>query len=393
VHLPVYDKSGRQVGNFMEQATYLEWQNSDFQNEFGKGGATPKTCQNCHMPKRYPDQEGVSELAFQIANIQDQTYPETDHKAPIGDITVPRRSGFARHTLLGVNQFALEMFRQFANILGVRTNDYMTGSSNGLPFAIAMSDSIAKRQSASVEILSAQRDGGTLRAKVRVANLTGHRLPSGVGFRRAFLEFRVVGADGKVLWASGRTNDLGIIVDEKGVPLPAESFAIDPKTGKQTYEPHYQTITRQNQAQIYEELIKNPEGVFTTSFLALADPVKDNRLLPLGWTKNGPPGFKYAEATMPHGNVMDDRGFLDGSGSDVVEYVVDLPGASIAGATVEATLYYQSIPPAYLSDRFSTAPNGKGTQRLHFLAGNLNFTGTNIKDWKLRLGSGRRGVR
>lgn len=393
VYLPVYDKNGTQVGNFFEQATYLEWQNSAFQTEFGSGGATPKSCQNCHMPTRFPDDSSSSELTFRIANIQDQTYPEADHRAPLSEITVPMRAGVARHTLLGVNQFALEMFRQFDDILGVRTTDYMTGSKNGLPFAIAQSDYIAKRQTARVEIVKSERSGGKLRASVKVTNLTGHRLPSGVGFRRAFLALRVLDRSGREVWASGRTNDLGIIVDEHGKALPSESFAIDPKTGRQRYEPHYQTITRQNQAQIYEELIKNPEGVFTTSFIALADVVKDNRLLPLGWTKNGPAGFKYQEATMPHGNVMQDAGFLDGSGSDVVEYLIDLPAALLANATVEATLYYQSIPPAYLHDRFTIAPNGKGTQRLHYLASNLNLAGTNIENWKLVLGTARTIVR
>src|SRR6185295_9643001 len=34
----------------IEQATYLEWLNSDYQNEFGKPGPNAQTCQDCHMP-------------------------------------------------------------------------------------------------------------------------------------------------------------------------------------------------------------------------------------------------------------------------------------------------------------------------------------------------------
>src|SRR4029078_925069 len=56
------------------------------------------------------------------------------------------------------------------------------------------------------------------------------------------------------------------------------------KTAKeQSFQPHYETITRQDQAQVYQELIRDPKGRLTTSFLSLADVVKDNRLLPRGW--------------------------------------------------------------------------------------------------------------
>jgi len=386
VHLPVYNRQGKQLKEFFEQSTYLEWQNSAYQDEFGKGGSTPRSCQSCHMPDRFPDRDSVPPLIFRIANIQDQTYPEADSRAPISEITVPLRPGFRRHTLLGINQFGLEMFRQFSDILGVRITDYMTGSSNGLPFAIATSDTLAKQQTVRVQIAEARQSGGELRAAVRVTNLTGHRFPSGVGFRRAFLELKALDERGNVVWASGRTDSLGIIVDEKGEPLPTEFFRFDPVSKSQAFQPHYQTITRQNQVQIFEELVKNPEDSITTSFLALFKVIKDNRLLPIGWTRQGPKGFEYAEETMPHGNVLDDRQFMDGTGSDVILYTMTLP-AGVRAASVVATMYYQSIPPYYLRDRFTTAPNGKGTQRLHYITSRLNMTGTNITDWKLRLSS------
>ena len=42
-------------------------------------------------------------------------------------------------------------------------------------------------------------------AEVQVENLAGHKFPSGVGFRRAFLRFEVLDANGDDLWVSGRT--------------------------------------------------------------------------------------------------------------------------------------------------------------------------------------------
>jgi hypothetical protein len=84
-----------------------------------------------------------------------------------------------------------------------------------------------------------------------------------------------------VVWASGRTDTLGIIVDAQGEPLPSEFFQVDPRTGL-AYQPHYQTITAPHQVQIYEELMQNPEGEFATSFLSRMHKVKDNRLLSIG---------------------------------------------------------------------------------------------------------------
>ena len=402
IYLPIFDAEGNQVGNDFEQTTYLEWVNSTYQNEFGVG-SDPKTCQNCHMTNDYHGQE----LAFRIANIQDQTYPESDNRAPDEEITVPIREGFARHTLLGINIFGLEMFNQYDDILGVRKVDYMTGSDNGLPTAIAEANRLAKEETATVDIEHLAYEDGALNVDVRVTNHVGHRFPSGVGFRRAFLTFRVLDAHNQVLWASGRTNDVGVIVDQYGVPLASEFLDVlnpdacqaDTSLCEQAYEPHYQIITSQNQVQIYQELVKNPENRFTTSFVAQATPVKDNRLLPKGWTQEGPPGFnddptwgpKFVEATWPKGEASNDESYLDGSGSDLMHYQVPIAPNLLAGGSVQATLYYQSIPPYYLMDRFTTAtgPNG---QRLHFMTSHLNVDNTPIKGWKLEISSANRSM-
>jgi flavin-binding protein dodecin len=343
------------------------------------------------------------DLAFRIANIQDTTYPEADNLAPEDEITVPIRDEFRRHTLLGANIFALEMFNQFDDILGVRKVDYMTGSKNGLPTAIAEAQRQAQTTTADVAIEQVDYADGQLTADVRVTNKTGHRFPSGVGFRRAFLAFQVLDAHNAVVWASGRTNAVGVIVDANGQPLSSELQAVldpaacaaDATRCDQAYQLHYQLITAEDQVQIYQELVKSPEGKFTTSFLNQAQPVKDNRLLPLGWMPDGPPGFAddepdwkdhYLDAVAPKGNVLEDKEFLDGSGADTIRYQVDLPADLIDGGTVVATLYYQTIPPSYLLDRF-TAADGDATQRLHYLASHLNVENTAVENWKLPIGA------
>ncbi|MEQ9262494.1 MAG: cytochrome P460 family protein [Owenweeksia sp.] len=391
INLPVFDAKGEKVGMHYEQATYLEWLNSAYQDEYEPVGKAIQTCQDCHMPSQYPFREG-EDLAFKIANIQDQDYPEADHLAAPEDITLETRSDFRRHTLLGINLYALEMFRQFDDVLGVRQKDYMTGL-YGLDNAISSSNRLAKKHSVKVEIEKVDYSTGTLNATVKLTNLVGHRFPSGVGFRRAFLQFAVISAAGDTLWASGRANEVGVIVDAKGEPLPSE-FLERNKQGVQQYEPHYHTISRQDQVQIYQELTKNPEGEFTTSFVSIAEVVKDNRLLPLGWSAKGPEGFDpdFAEATMPHGKSLEDKLYMSGQGLDAIVYQTDVPGHKAIGGKVVATLYYQSIPPYYLQQRFETA-KGEDGKRLYYLASHLNTKGTPVENWKLATGSAEKTIR
>jgi len=401
IYLPVFDRDGNQVDNDYEQSTYLEWLNSDFQTE-SPGADDPKDCQTCHMQGDYHGQD----LDFRIANIQDSTYPQADHLAPLEDITLPSRPEYGRHTLQGINLFGLEMFRQFDDILGVRTSDYMSGTTDDLDHAIAEGDRLAKNDTATIELLNTSLSGNSLETTVKVTNLAGHRLPSGVGFRRAFIELLVIDGHNTVVWGSGRTNSLGVIVDGRGRALASE-FRVDVPVGdtvEQAYQPHYDLIERQDEVQIYQELVKDPDGRFTTSFVSQAETVKDNRLLPKGWTPQGPPGFApgpehagdkqwdFPAATMPKGNALQDAAFLDGTASDSVGYRIELPrhvaGQLAAGSSLRivATLYYQAIPPFWLDERFRTAQEESG-KRLHYITSHLAVDGTPIEDWKLEIGS------
>jgi hypothetical protein len=205
-----------------------------------------------------------------------------------------------------------------------------------------------------------------------------------VGFRRAFLEMVVTGGR-DTLWASGRTNDLGVIL--KGTTSqPLQTEFVTRAGGDGTYQPHYEAITRDDQVQIYEERSLDPEGWLTTSFLAIDSVVKENRLPPRGWRRGGP----YWTETQPHGTAARDADYWNGQGADRIVYRIPL--SQVRGATnVRATLYYQSLPPYYLAQRFgircgSPFPTDCAeTRRLAFLASRLRTTGTPIESWKLLL--------
>lgn len=409
-----------------EQATYLEWLNSSYQDEIAPHGDTPQTCQQCHMPQRY---QGTA-LAYKIANIEDATFPPMRFQLPDPEITLQQRTPFPRHALVGINLFTQEMFRQFTDcarhpkdctgnnaILGVRTIDPMIypgdyGSpKRPLDLAAESALDLAQNKTAEIAVASLTRTATVLETVVRVTNLAGHHLPSGVGFRRAFIEFQVLDAGGNVLWSSGRTSPQGVILGADGKPLPSEFFQT--LRGTQAYQPHWQVIDSQDKVQIYEELTQDCTGRFTTSFLSLCIHVKDNRLQPRGWKKDGP----WATVTGPDGEALKDCAYTvnprcpdfgkPSTGADAVTYRVPLAALRGAPATVSATLYYQSLPPYYKADRFSLlakcpqpAPKEcfPETRRLFYLASNLDvgvsIAGQKpIQDWKLRITSTRAPVK
>lgn len=360
-----------------EQATYLEWRNSAYQNEQEPvDTAAARTCQSCHMPTTF-DGPADTPLAFKIANIEDNTYPEAQNRLPDEDITLAVRTPYSRHTLVGLNVFVLEMFQQFPEILGIDLTDPNVPNNTMASLLLASQESakLGQQHSATVEIPSVRRTADALEASVVVTNLAGHKLPSGVGFRRAFLTFDVLDAAGKSLWSSGRTSPLGVILGPDGQPLPTE---FSPE--RTEVQPHHAVITAQDQVQVYEDRYLDSNGKLTTSFVGLAQEVKDNRLLPRGWSTTAPD----TDFLQPSGIDGDPR-YADGSGSDEVIYRVPLaevPGA----ATVTATLNYQSIPPYYLNERFQTT-SGRETQRLYHLASRLDLSGSPAAGWRLPLAS------
>ena len=79
-------------------------------------------------------------------------------------------------------------------------------------------------------------------------------------------------------------------------------------------------------------------------------------------------------------------GIRNFKGGDQLVYEVALPkGIDVSRLTVRATLYSQSIPPSWLHQRFSTAPNGMATKRLYYMTSHLNLAGTPMENWKLKL--------
>lgn len=377
---------GGTVTSTYEQTTHLEWTNSVFAR-----GSTFQSCQDCHMPGHY---KSLSLAGTKIANIESEDFAPTAHRMPDEAITLTPRDGYARHSLHGLNVFLNEMFQQFPLLLGIRQIDYM-GAPTTQPNLITAAESMlrmARHESADIVIKNVHRAEDRFAATVLVTNKTGHFLPSGVGFRRLFIEFIAEDSNSKPIWASGRTDALGFLLDGlSDRRLPTESGV-----AQRDYQPHYQRITQGNQVQIYEERIKDSSGFLTTSFLRRVQPVKDNRLRPRGFDPklfldNPSPYIRLLGEV--EGEAANDPHYTDPklTGSDEVHYEIHLPAGDIARiARVRVTLYSQSIPPFYLQQRFADAKSGPAQsneiQRLYYLTSHLNAgQGTRIENWKLPL--------
>ena len=403
-----------------EQTTYWEWRNSLFQNETHDSGVP---CQGCHMPA-HRRREGRL-LGRRIANLESDRFPPAPGRLPDGEIDPQPQSPFPRHVLLGVNLFVFSMFEQFPGILGPRPVDPAVPRET-LHQALTGGDWIAEHaeeDSVLVTVLGADEKDGNLEIPIQVANYAGHKLPTGAGFRRAFLQLRVLAGDGRVLWASGLTDSHGVILDgSSGRPLESE-FTREPSRS----QPHYQVITRQDQVQIYETRSLDAPlaegGKLQTTVLGIVAEYKDNRLLPIGWSTeepaNPPPGFAInlfaMEPRLPAGDgavpqpppgaptycarpplQSYDPDYCDPevarNGADLLAYRIPL--AAVPGwARVEAQLLYQTIPPFYLRDRFEggvdpkTGQLARDTRRLAHIASRLRLDGSPAAGWTLQLGN------
>ena len=334
-----------------------------------------------------------------------------------------------------MNLFVLTFYEQFTqSIFGIDSDSNPPeGTVPSQTSAISEGVYQVENDTASIRIVDIEQTASDVLLHVRVKNKAGHRMPSGVGFRRTWIELVVQDSAGTPLWASGMSNSQGVIVNGHD-PVRSEPLESEFTLQWDHMQPHWETITREDQVQIYEERYLNRYGneyLLNTSFLGIGKVVKDNRLFPEGYhydyikqqyekaltdQKADKPGAKQSlekwMSLMPAclwGKVQDktlpgsmrvplpkgandpnyDTNFTDGDGADIVLYKIPLDKVRGA-ASAMVQLNYQNMPPHYLRDRFKLGKGGEQTQRLYYLLGHTKTEKTPIEGWKIKVARNQR---
>ncbi len=297
------DLQGNYTGTtFVEQATYHEWLNSIYSLQNGT------TCQGCHMPRVY---DGVVVAANYL--------------------TLSPRSPYGKHDLAGANAFMLKLMKANRDELGIRAGD------EHFDATIAKTLFNLQQRSLIAELGYEGITADTAYFGLKLRNLVGHKFPSGYPTRRVFVEFVVKDELGDTVFSSGLLDANHDLIGENS-----------------TYEPHYDVIYNPDQVQIYEMVMGNVNGEVTNVLERANQPLKDNRLVPAGFTTS----HQVYDTTAIAGNANFDDDFnfdgLEGTGTDKVHFHVALNGDE-GTINASARIYYQSIPKRAVQDMFAAS--------------------------------------
>jgi len=321
--------------NFLEQAPYLEWQNSNY----ATGSTKEQQCQDCHMADPEPGTY-TTRIALQPNGNVNQNWPE--------------RSPFATHSMVGGNTHVLELLRDYRDVLGITNSTTVAGFDE----KITQTRNLLQNKTATVEISSINMVNDQLNVDVEVINNTGHKLPTGYPSRRVWIQLTVRNANKQIIFESGAPDANGrISTDAKR--LDPVCLAIEKPQNfdaSTCYEPHRDVITDDSQIAIYETVLGDTNGDITHVLLHANSYLKENRIPPQGFTNSQANAIE--PQTLPAGlNGDTDFNMLsnqEGSGSDTVHYQVAVAGETTP-YSVEAKLHYQAIQPSFVNSLHADA--------------------------------------
>lgn len=287
-------------GKYVEQATYHEYKNSIYsQNN--------TSCQNCHMAR-------ISD-PIMIAN---------------GYLSLTPRTPFNQHSFAGANSFMLKLMKANKNALGLDLPDYKFDTT------LIATDRMLKEKSVNLTLHFDSVANDSAYFRVKLVNKAGHKFPSGYPSRRAVLQFVIKDSSNDTIFKSGIFHSDFSVAGEQ----PA-------------FEPHHNIINQSGVSQIYEIVMGDVNGNYTSVLERGAFSLKDNRLAPTGFSTQHP---SY-DTVQISADALADPDFnkisgIEGSGTDEVHFHV--PVAGINGSiNATAKIIYQTLPPKFVQEMFS----------------------------------------
>ncbi len=295
------DLNGQLTGEqFVEQATYHEWLNSAYDDD----GSDPETCQGCHMPR------------LEDAIVISSNYIFLQPRAPYG-----------LHDLVGANTTMLQLMKENKEALNIDAADEHFDETIQKTLAMLQQNSVA------TNLEMANLDNDTAYFNLQLINKAGHKFPSGYPSRRVFVEFIV-------------QDEIGDTLFQSGVLQP--DYEVMGQTADT--EPHFNVIKSEDQVQIYELVLGDVNGDFTTVLERSHQALKDNRLPPLGFSTS----HSAYDTTKIYGAALTDLDFnfdevgIEGNGADIIHYHFPLNGYT-GLINVSAKVFYQALPPKWLN--------------------------------------------
>jgi len=242
--------------------------------------------------------------------------PGVGEPAPVASLGSPPHDGVRVHSFTGANFFLQEMLNAHHDELAV------TAAPAALANAAAETRAYLQAKAAKLTVSKASPASGQLAFLVTVQNLSGHKLPTAYPSRRAWLHVAVTDSSGKIVFESGKLNADGSISGN----LNDEDAT--------RYSPHYATITKADEVQIFEPILGDSEGHVTTALLSATQYLKDNRILPAGFDKQS-----ASPDIAVRGKAASDAAFVAGSATTLYE----IPIAGAGHYQIKAELLYQPV--------------------------------------------------
>lgn len=287
-------------GEFVEQAPLQEWQNSIYPNQ-------GSSCYTCHVPEI----EDVVKISSTPSNLSG-------------------RSPFGKHHFAGANVFMLKLLKNNIDELSITADEVHFDSSINRTYQNLQLNTLG------LDISEQNRTLDSLFLTVELSNMAGHKLPTAYPSRRVFVELYAISSSGDTIFHSGETDENFNIIDEDT-----------------PYEIHHNSINSSEQVQIYELVMGDVNGDYTTVLERSAVQLKDNRIPPIGFTSSH---FSY-DTTEIVGNALNDIDFnktndVEGSGMDKVHFNIPLNG-NTNDIDVFVKVFYQTVSNKWLEDMFS----------------------------------------
>ena len=314
------DENGEFTGEtFVEQALYHEWENSIY-------GEQNISCQSCHLPRINEPIKISSRPGF-----------------------APGREPFGIHDLTGANVFMLNLLKENHKELELHSGEEF------LAETINRTKKLLTESTIDLSIEEIHRENDSVYVQVLLKNKAGHKFPTGFPSRRAYLECLIV-QDSDTLFHSGKNGTTALINGDDD-----------------HFEPHYEIINNENQVQIYEFVMGNTDGEVTTVLEKAYVPLKDNRIVPEGFSSSH---LNY-DTVKVVGKAINDSDYLSGLGVESVLYAFPIPKAGNA-AKVKVLLHYETVPESWMHELFEYAKMDEDIGRFKNMYDNANRTPVRI---------------